>query len=247
MDCSCADGLTCEGGGGECGDGKDRTYSYVKSDFPAIPPKSAREPHYDATSRPTNPSCSIAGFNQEWGRQSRRYTESAFIQSANSRIDSQRSRYHFPSFASENNSNNDAQLQSFDYELKRRTKDQWIGGKEMKQIIAAEEQQMAIQQQAKQRREMMIARDESRKIKPIDFKSIISYTDANTLEIEFPATGITSSSVAAGVFAAVWFGAITPATLSMLSAGVAPLLFITPFWIAGAAVAKVNLDLSCLL
>lgn len=117
----------------------------------------------------------------------------------------------------------------------------------MKQIIAAEEQQMAIQQQAKQRREMMIARDESRKIKPIDFKSIISYTDANTLEIEFPATGITSSSVAAGVFAAVWFGAITPATLSMLSAGVAPLLFITPFWIAGAAVAKVNLDLSCLL
>jgi hypothetical protein len=192
-------------------------------------------------------SCAIAGFNQEWGRQSRRYTESAFIQSANSRIDSQRSRYHFPSFASENNSNNDAQLQSFDYELKRRTKDQWIGGKEMKQIIAAEEQQMAIQQQAKQRREMMIARDESRKIKPIDFKSIISYTDANTLEIEFPATGITSSSVAAGVFAAVWFGAITPATLSMLSAGVAPLLFITPFWIAGAAVAKVNLDLSCLL
>lgn len=165
---------------------------------------------------------------------------SAFIQLTSSPISSQRGRHRFPSLALQNNSNNDAQLQSFDDELKRRTKDQWIGGEEMKQIIAAEEQQLALQKQAKQRSEMVFARDASREVKPIDLKSRISYTDANTLQIEFPATGMTSSSVAGGAFSALWFGAIAPVTLSMSSAGLAPLLFMAPFWIAGAVVAKVG-------
>lgn len=82
-----------------------------------------------------------------------------------------------------------------------------------------------------------------------NFKSRISYTDANTLEIELPAAGITADSAVSGAFAAVWLGAIAPATLSMLSAGLAPLLFMTPFWIAGGVVAKASanqvVDICC--
>lgn len=136
--------------------------------------------------------------------------------------------------------NGDEQLKSFDDLLKRRTKDEWIGGQEMKQIIAAEEQQTALQERRRAQQQLIRDQRESNRMKPINFKSRMSYTDANTLEIEFPAAGMTSNSVAGGAFAAVWFGAITPATLSMMSAGLAPLLFMAPFWVAGAVVAKVS-------
>mmetsp|Transcript_17781 Transcript_17781/g.38402 ORF Transcript_17781/g.38402 Transcript_17781/m.38402 type:complete len:210 (-) Transcript_17781:1557-2186(-) len=70
------------------------------------------------------------------------------------------------------------------------------------------------------------------------FVSRISCTDANTLEIEMPPMGVDANAVANGAFSALWFSAVAPATISMLSAGIVPVLFMTPFWLAGGVVAK---------
>jgi hypothetical protein len=46
----------------------------------------------------------------------------------------------------------------------------------------------------------------------------------------------TSALLLSGAFSLAWFSAITPATLA--ARGVASLLFMAPFWVAGGAVAK---------
>ncbi|KAL7460477.1 hypothetical protein ACHAXS_000929 [Conticribra weissflogii] len=71
-----------------------------------------------------------------------------------------------------------------------------------------------------------------------EFKSKISYTEANTLQIEIPPSGMDSNVLFSGAFSALWFSAIAPATVSMLSGGIVPALFMAPFWLAGGAVAK---------
>ncbi|EJK55150.1 hypothetical protein THAOC_25146, partial [Thalassiosira oceanica] len=72
------------------------------------------------------------------------------------------------------------------------------------------------------------------------FVSAISYTDADTLTISIPPSGIGSRALSSGAFSALWFSAIAPATRSMLAAGagIAPVLFMAPFWLAGGLLAK---------
>mmetsp|Transcript_25028 Transcript_25028/g.51921 ORF Transcript_25028/g.51921 Transcript_25028/m.51921 type:complete len:157 (-) Transcript_25028:27-497(-) len=48
-----------------------------------------------------------------------------------------------------------------------------------------------------------------------------------------------SNVIFSGAFSALWFSAIAPATVSMLSSGIVSALFMTPFWLAGGAVAKI--------
>ena len=62
--------------------------------------------------------------------------------------------------------------------------------------------------------------------------SRISYTDAGTLQVHFPATGLTSQAVVAGTFGVAWFSALLPAT----TLAAAPMLL--PFYLAGGLVAK---------
>ena len=60
----------------------------------------------------------------------------------------------------------------------------------------------------------------------------ISKSDAGTLIIEVPPTGLNTSSVFSGAFSIAWFSAVLPATFAGLW------LFMIPFWAAGALVAK---------
>lgn len=66
-------------------------------------------------------------------------------------------------------------------------------------------------------------------------RAIITRSDAGTLLIEVPPAGFGMDSAFTGAFAAAWFSAIVPATLSMAGP---PALFMLPFWAAGALVAK---------
>ena len=61
----------------------------------------------------------------------------------------------------------------------------------------------------------------------------ISRTDAGTLELYFPAQGISSKAVVSGAFSVAWFSALIPATTT-----VAALPFLVPFYLAGGLVAK---------
>jgi len=61
----------------------------------------------------------------------------------------------------------------------------------------------------------------------------ISYTDAGTLKLDFPATGWNAHATVAGAFSLAWFGALLPATTSLAAA---PILL--PFYLAGGLVAK---------
>jgi hypothetical protein len=70
------------------------------------------------------------------------------------------------------------------------------------------------------------------------FRSRISYTDANTLQIELPPSGVNADVFFSGAFSALWFSAVGPATVGMLSSGGAAALFMAPFWLAGGMVAK---------
>lgn len=130
----------------------------------------------------------------------------------------------------------DYRLGSSEDELVRLTKEEWIGGQEMKQIMALRDEEKIKKKTLAKRRRVSEKLIEDRYLN--GSKSRISYID-NTLDIEFPAAGISSSSTAAGAFAALWFGTITPVTVSVLSVGLAPVLFMAPFWVAGAVVAKV--------
>jgi hypothetical protein len=66
----------------------------------------------------------------------------------------------------------------------------------------------------------------------------VSYTDAGTLQILFPAAGWDGSALMGSAFGVAWFAAVIPATFST-SLGTA--LFMVPFWAAGGLVAKSSL------
>ena len=79
----------------------------------------------------------------------------------------------------------------------------------MMQILARETE--------KQRRDGMEQFDQQSlqtisKFDPDNFISRISYTDANTLQIEIPPSGLDSSSIATGAFSALWFGTVASST-----------------------------------
>lgn len=67
-------------------------------------------------------------------------------------------------------------------------------------------------------------------------RALISYTDADTLEITLPPQNMGMSTLMSGAFSLAWFSAITPATFA--ARGAASMLFMLPFWVAGGAVAK---------
>jgi hypothetical protein len=60
----------------------------------------------------------------------------------------------------------------------------------------------------------------------------LSKTDAGTLIIELPPTGLNSGTIFSGAFSIAWFSVVLPATFSGVW------LFMLPFWAAGALVAK---------
>jgi hypothetical protein len=70
----------------------------------------------------------------------------------------------------------------------------------------------------------------------IKSRALISYTDAQTLEITLPPQNVGMSTFMSGAFSLAWFSAITPATFA--ARGAASLMFMLPFWIAGGVVAK---------
>ncbi|KAG7373378.1 hypothetical protein IV203_034102 [Nitzschia inconspicua] len=67
-------------------------------------------------------------------------------------------------------------------------------------------------------------------------RALISYSDAQTLEITLPPKNMGMNTLLSGAFSLAWFSAITPATLA--ARGTASLMFMLPFWVAGGAVAK---------
>lgn len=70
---------------------------------------------------------------------------------------------------------------------------------------------------------------------PIYSRASLSTTDAGTLIIDLPASGIDSSAISSGVFGALWFSAVVPITFA---GGIATAAFMLPFWLAGGFVAK---------
>lgn len=123
--------------------------------------------------------------------------------------------------------------------LRRRSKDEWIDGQTMMQLM---EMENAREEQERQRQlEMELFNNRFPQTPPSSksqFVSRITYTDANTLQIELPSSGVDSNVFFSGAFSAMWFSAIAPATLGMLSGGVLPALFMAPFWLAGGVIAK---------
>lgn len=140
------------------------------------------------------------------------------------------------------------QPQIFNQSNKRRTKDDWIDGRQMNVILSRREEERrrneqgiigqlpgaALQEKPRQPRSQLSSFDTS------SFVSAISYTDADTLTVNIPPSGIGSRALSSGAFSALWFSAIAPATRSMLAtgAGIAPVLFMAPFWLAGGLLAK---------
>eukprot|EP00962_Isochrysis_galbana_P003011 scaffold838_cov107-Isochrysis_galbana.AAC.2 len=66
-------------------------------------------------------------------------------------------------------------------------------------------------------------------------RAIVSRSDAGTLNIVVPPSGFGMENVMAGAFATGWFSIVGSATLTMAGPG---MLFMLPFWAAGAVVAK---------
>lgn len=131
--------------------------------------------------------------------------------------------------------------------IRSRNKEEWIDGKQMMQILAQEqvEEQRRNELEEFQRLGRLQHQLQPQNPTPIEdidtsnFVTRISYTDANTLEITIPSSGLDSSTIASGAFSAVWFSVISSATISMLSAGAFPgILLMAPFWLAGGVVAK---------
>ena len=135
--------------------------------------------------------------------------------------------------------------------FKKINKDEWIDGRQMMQLM---ELDRAREEQERQRqREMELftsqfqppqvsskqgSNTREQFIEKSKFRSRISYTDANTLEIELPPPGVNGDTVFTGVFSAIWFSALGPATFGMLSSSGIGTLFMVPFWYAGGKVAK---------
>lgn len=135
----------------------------------------------------------------------------------------------------------DAPTNNDQLQVRSTPKGEWIDGKQMMQILAREkaEEQRRNQQQLQQRKSFQARSSQSSSnLDTVDFVSRISYTDANTLQIDIPSTGVDANTVATGAFSALWFSAVAPATVSMLAGGILPALFMAPFWLAGGVVAK---------
>ncbi|KAL7544041.1 hypothetical protein ACHAXR_013480 [Thalassiosira sp. AJA248-18] len=122
---------------------------------------------------------------------------------------------------------------------------EWIDGKQMMQILAQEEEEeqrrKKVDELDQQLQDKSFQENDEQLQLEIDQSvcvSRISYTDANTLQIEIPPSGFDATTLASGAFSAIWFSAVAPATISMLSAGIVPALFMAPFWLAGGVVAK---------
>lgn len=145
--------------------------------------------------------------------------------------------------------------------IQSRRREEWIDGKQMMQILAQEKaeeeqrrkelkefQQLSTRSQQQQMpsnsfQNMQLQSQQNpipiENIDTSNFVTQIGYTDANTLEITIPSSGLDSNTIASGAFSAVWFSVISSATVSMLSAGALPgVLFMAPFWLAGGVVAK---------
>ncbi|KAL1530159.1 hypothetical protein AB1Y20_001075 [Prymnesium parvum] len=75
-----------------------------------------------------------------------------------------------------------------------------------------------------------------RRTPPIARRARVSTTDAGTLLVEVPPKGLAADAFFSGAFSVAWFSAVVPATV--MSGGVAPFLFMLPFWAAGGLVAK---------
>ena len=136
--------------------------------------------------------------------------------------------------------------------FRQKSKDEWIDGRKMMQLMELEK---AKEQQERQRqRDIALFNNRFQqppsaslsqrsigmeRVKAMStFVSRMSYTDANTLQIELPPPGVDASVFFSGAFSALWFSAVGPATLGMLSGGIASALFMVPFWLAGGMVAK---------
>ena len=136
--------------------------------------------------------------------------------------------------------------------LKPKSQSEWIDGRTMMQLIELEK---AREEQERQRqREMELfnnrfqppiassfqgqGNSRERVIDRSTFTSRISYTDANTLQIELPPSGVSADVFFSGAFSALWFSAVAPATVGMISSGGVAALFMVPFWFAGGMVAK---------
>ena len=98
--------------------------------------------------------------------------------------------------------------------------------------------------EAEAARQKLLAKKDNNEGADLDFKistppfgcqSSITRTDAGSLIIDIPSSGLRSDSMFAGFFALAWFSAIIPATLS---GGLAMSLFMLPFWASGGLVAK---------
>lgn len=134
---------------------------------------------------------------------------------------------------------------------RRRSKDEWIDGREMMRIIAQKEDDERRQREYEEGSERYPMMQDSSWVdaryggpssspptRSDAFVSRVDVSDADTLQIELPSPGMNSNSLFGGAFAAVWFSAIAPATFAR---GGAPLLFLAPFWLAGGMVAKTAL------
>lgn len=75
----------------------------------------------------------------------------------------------------------------------------------------------------------------SNTVPPFGCQSTITRTDAGSLVIDIPSSGLRTDSMFAGFFSLAWFSAIIPATVS---GGLAMSLFMLPFWASGGMVAK---------
>jgi len=150
---------------------------------------------------------------------------------------------------------NNEQDSSSSSSFRQRSKDEWIDGRTMMQLIEMEKAREEQERQRQRDIELFNNRlfqtslmssssssqgnDRERVQDKSTFVSRISYTDANTLQLELPPSGIDSNVFFSGAFSALWFSAVGPATIGMLSTGgIAPALFMVPFWLAGGMVAK---------
>lgn len=119
-----------------------------------------------------------------------------------------------------------------DDKIRPRSRDEWIDGQQMMQIIAqekAEEQRREEVEAFKQSRRISKTERPQQSLHTNNLASQVSYTDANTLEIDIPSPGIDSNAFVSGAFSALWFSAVIPATVGMLSAGFLPALLCLHF------------------
>eukprot|EP00985_Skeletonema_marinoi_P003436 scaffold1483_cov145-Skeletonema_marinoi.AAC.1 len=133
---------------------------------------------------------------------------------------------------------------------KPKSKSEWIDGRTVMQLMELEKAREEQERQRQLEMELFNNRFQSppapsfkgssrERVKDISiFRSRISYTDANTLQIELPPSGVNADVFFSGAFSALWFSAVGPATVGMLSSGGAAALFMAPFWLAGGMVAK---------